>query len=763
MADLNPEQMRILEELIDGFERLTPRVRNVSDALEKTIGDRFKKSLQAAMDAASDRAKADAAAAVATKKYMDVAAKDAAIEAAGKQAAAKVQREHNENIRQGIDTLKGMGDALGKLTKSVYSGEQGMKKYADAVEGVSTALGAFAFLLGGPVVKAVIAIVGGLGKFFKASVNMADSLFKGYQEVSRFGAAAGDGLQGIYGLMQGMRLSTEQMQQLSQIIGENAQGLALFGGSVFRGARDMAALRKNLTDTNIELEAFAYGMSPQELNETIGGFITMQSQMQTMDMRNMHAQTASIREYIKEQDILTKLTGATRKEQEAAAQKAMAIEQFRVKIANLEQENTAESRAEAERLRKTFTYLNQVAPDLAAGFAQMTTGFVGPGSVGSFLITNADALRAATDRSLTFAQTVDLVGNAVRSNLGQGGLIDTLGRFGKLNEVTGMSVRDLYNLGKITRGVVEQYERAETEQERQRILQENGLANMVKTQKADLDAMQSMQNFVELGVNPATTALSALARAAGTLASFLPGNTSRAQEANQAAASAAKAQGAGFFGQQFAGAKAGLKTTLGIGPKTTEDKLAALNFKDRAENTGGGAADPKLIDLAHKIQEMFPGARFTALNDVYHQRNRPGSKHTQGTALDVTMSPPPRNAEEADAIKEQIKKLGFSKVLDEYFRDRGPYTTGGHFHAELLTGGIATGPRSGYNAVLHGTEAVVPLPNGKTIPVEMSGMQVNMDRQIGILGQQLSKMDELISAMREQTSVSQRILQVSQA
>jgi hypothetical protein len=58
---------------------------------------------------------------------------------------------------------------------------------------------------------------------------------------------------------------------------------------------------------------------------------------------------------------------------------------------------------------------------------------------------------------------------------------------------------------------------------------------------------------------------------------------------------------------------------------------------------------------------------------------------------------------------------------------------------------------------------VVPLPNGKTIPVEMSGMQVNMDRQIGILGQQLSKMDELISAMREQTSVSQRILQVSQA
>lgn len=34
-------------------------------------------------------------------------------------------------------------------------------------------------------------------------------------------------------------------------------------------------------------------------------------------------------------------------------------------------------------------------------------------------------------------------------------------------------------------------------------------------------------------------------------------------------------------------------------------------------------------------------------------------------------------------------------------------------------GGIAKGSRAGYPAILHGTEAVVPLPNGKSIPVEM--------------------------------------------
>ena len=39
----------------------------------------------------------------------------------------------------------------------------------------------------------------------------------------------------------------------------------------------------------------------------------------------------------------------------------------------------------------------------------------------------------------------------------------------------------------------------------------------------------------------------------------------------------------------------------------------------------------------------------------------------------------------------------------------------------FATGGIARGPESGYMATLHGTEAVVPLGNDRSIPVEMRG------------------------------------------
>lgn len=42
-------------------------------------------------------------------------------------------------------------------------------------------------------------------------------------------------------------------------------------------------------------------------------------------------------------------------------------------------------------------------------------------------------------------------------------------------------------------------------------------------------------------------------------------------------------------------------------------------------------------------------------------------------------------------------------------------------------GGIVSGPASGYAALLHGTEAVVPLPDGKSIPVDMSGLRTALE------------------------------------
>ena len=57
----------------------------------------------------------------------------------------------------------------------------------------------------------------------------------------------------------------------------------------------------------------------------------------------------------------------------------------------------------------------------------------------------------------------------------------------------------------------------------------------------------------------------------------------------------------------------------------------------------------------------------------------------------------------------------------------GGVFSGGKKMGGYADGGIASGSTSGYPAILHGTEAVVPLPDGKSIPVSMpeGGMSTN--------------------------------------
>ena len=75
--------------------------------------------------------------------------------------------------------------------------------------------------------------------------------------------------------------------------------------------------------------------------------------------------------------------------------------------------------------------------------------------------------------------------------------------------------------------------------------------------------------------------------------------------------------------------------------------------------------------------------------------------------------------------------------------DKKKQYAGGGYTSPLRNysrGGMARGPQQGYNAVLHGNEAVVPLPDNRHIPVEMSGsmgqqnnvtVNVNMDNSGG--------------------------------
>lgn len=86
------------------------------------------------------------------------------------------------------------------------------------------------------------------------------------------------------------------------------------------------------------------------------------------------------------------------------------------------------------------------------------------------------------------------------------------------------------------------------------------------------------------------------------------------------------------------------------------------------------------------------------------------------------------------------------------------------------TGNILKGPTTGYPALLHGTEAVVPLPDGRTIPVEMkqdpaSSMASTNASAVAMLSAsvdaQTAKMTELVTLMQRNNTLTSGILQAS--
>ena len=84
---------------------------------------------------------------------------------------------------------------------------------------------------------------------------------------------------------------------------------------------------------------------------------------------------------------------------------------------------------------------------------------------------------------------------------------------------------------------------------------------------------------------------------------------------------------------------------------------------------------------------------------------------------------------------------------------------GGKMMQSAATGGILSGPKSGYTAMLHGNEAVVPLPDGRTIPVAGMGGSEDSSQNNRIISMKIAKLDQLINGMIKNNNLSSKILQ----
>ena len=616
---------------------------------------------------------------------------------------------------------KKLGTSATDLGKSLYKGEKGAGQFGGAVESATGALQSLILLIPGIGIAAKIAAVaiGAFGKAVNIAGKQGEALSKSYKELSQVGAATAGGLQDVFVNAQKLGYGIEDLDKMVALVAANSETLAKFSLTAGDGVSAFADTMNSLVrDPSLRI----LGKMPEDINAAGAAYIRQQVMLGRTQRDVGGSLSEQTKKYIVDLDRLQRLTGTSADALQKQQETLMAEDAYNVYMESLETQGDA-GKAQADKIREITARLPQYEKLIAQAIggnveAQQQLMFIAPSLINDL----RDPVKSASATIATFNAEAKNAKAAFKdlAAIG-GGTQDVIGSISDLNKAIVSTTDD-----------PARREAAE----RSAQVTDAGIKNLTQLDLAQMSSREALQSFVQLGVNPATKALSLLARASAGVTGVLPGTT---------------AGGAAGSKPPTGGAPGGATApSVGMG-------LTGLPIKAGA--TAGGAHSENLTALARNIYEKFGSdiIHFSGFKDNYARDKN--SKHPAGLALDFTLKDPSKSAQIAQAIRSMG---GVSYVQDEYVNPSSK-ATAGHIHAEVsaMMGGIATGPSSGYQAMLHGTEAIVPLPDGKKIPVDMPGFTSSLADQSSILTQQLSKLDDLVRVMQRQVEVSSKILQMT--
>ncbi len=229
-------------------------------------------------------------------------------------------------------------------------------KFAD---GITNSLSALANM--GDSVESAAAIFSKIpimGTVFAAVAGAVEKTTKAYQTAAQSGATFGGS---VGRFAEAASSAGMTMSQFGQLIAQNGEALRLLGGNTESGGKRFADISKILRTTSRDL--YNMGYSTEEVNQGLANYtkLTVQGGRNT-NMTNAQLVDGT-RKYLKEMDLLAKVTGETRKQQEEAQAKLAADAQYQAAMAGM-------SKEVADSFRNTVTGLpgplRDVAKDIMA-------------------------------------------------------------------------------------------------------------------------------------------------------------------------------------------------------------------------------------------------------------------------------------------------------------------------------------------------------------------------------------------------------------
>ena len=674
------------------------------------------------------------------------------------------------------EALQGLAKATAQMASALYKGERGasvtakaMTEFAKPLTELGGILSAIftALSFAAPALRglrllglglgAVTAAVSATTKYQELAAEQTDKLFKSFNELSRGGVNLTGGFEQVLTMAQTLGLTVAELEEFNKLLTSNTQSLQLFGGTAARGADRFANAAGTLVkEFGRELELM--GVTATEQREMAMAYMSIQARTGQLMNKSVGQLATESAKYIKELDMLAEMTGTTRKQQQEAQEAALAETRFRAAMID------AEQRGDQEELNRLKIFQRAAAVARSAGDIRGFTGLLQEGAGRGALATPEATAAAQTYRlqellarnpnptdveiQQHLAESVGLQQrqlsgiNALTDNIDviQTGIVgpDVLRR-------QALAIAEAAKTAGFGEGPQAVEEFLKTEQGQR--------AKATVAQQTMVDASRTQQNAAMLmdGVvarfNDSTKTMEKASKAFAEAVALMPG----AKIAGGAYATGAPATGGTAAGGAPAGRGLFSRTTPMAPPGAgAGGGVAARNVPRGADlfSFGGGISGNQ-----ENFDQLDPAFRdrLVAMATEYYQRTGKklpfgsgfrskeanaqvggvgSSLHLQGRAVDLT-----------SAAVEELKSMG---LLDLYGLKQSSKDAWHLSESGFRTGGIAAGPASGYEALLHGIEAVVPLPDGKTIPVSIK----NIGSMLGDFAQNFRFNNNMIPEIR---------------
>jgi muramidase (phage lysozyme) len=683
-------------------------------------------------------------------------------------------RNYTYNLNQ---SLKQLGQASLDLTSKLAKGEQGAGIYNDSIKSGANAIDTFASKFGiwGNIIGTAVNL---LAKYVTAAAEQSDKLFGTYQQLSKVGAA---GAGNLLDMVHQLGYTIKDLDQFSNFVKKNAETLALYNGTVYQGTTAFAKVTQGFKDSGLQTQLRLMGLQIEDINQGIAGYQRIQVLSGSTQRKTTAELVQGSAEYIKQLDIVTKLTGKSAEAQQAETEARMNESAYlatRMEIqGKADQARMAGDEATAKHFEGTLvameTMLKQVPTELQSGVKGLLTGYAGGSKAG--MATFRAASGAATELLNVKNQGLTVEGGQA--------ILDRLKQEGTANARRNLNLYQFQDKGdeffgqlsgftKIGEERAKAAKDAEDEQKKQKTSPNDMVKSQVSMRQAQESTTRASEAFVNLGVKPATSALETLTDVIDTLSdTLLPGSSAARGKAAPAPKTAPTTTGPSGPGGARPSGSSGTRSLLDIiGQGESGGNYNAL--------VGGGEANLTNMTIAEvqKLQKtMLAQGRASSAVGKYQMISDTLAEQVKKAGLDPNRTKFDQGTQDLLA-SQLVGQAGYGRKdsatvmknlagtwasLPQDMSGRGRYdgynTNRANINPNDLLAAIQSGPKDRYSPALASISSNIP----KTVVPGFDSTVATTERKNSDDMQRITiaKLDELITLQRANNAQNQKMIQ----